>query len=61
MCIRDSREVEGLHRASAWRVVLDHVGEDIRETVVDSMAECLGAWKSYRDEVATACGLHQPV
>lgn len=55
------REVEGLHRASAWRVVLDHVGEDIRETVVDSMAECLGAWKSYRDEVATACGLHQPV
>lgn len=54
------RQVEGSHRASAWRVVADHVEPVIRPRVVDAMRACLDAWKSYRDEVATACGLTQP-
>ncbi len=51
------RKVEGSHRQAAWKVILDCVGEDARPTVIAAMREALGAWKSYRDAVAQACGL----
>jgi pyrroloquinoline-quinone synthase len=51
------RRVEGSHRAAAWRVLLDHVGEPARPRVVAAMEEALTAWRRYRDEVVTACGL----
>ena len=51
------RQVEGSHRAAAWRIVIDHVGLDARMRVLDGMYECLEAWLRYRDDVAAACGL----
>ena len=53
------RSVEGEHRDAAWRVLLDHVGEAARPAVVDAMRATLGAWRSYRDGVAAACGLRR--
>lgn len=54
------RQVEGDHRTSAWRCVLDHVAPDRRGAVVEGMWAALSAWKSYRDGVAQACGLTNP-
>jgi pyrroloquinoline-quinone synthase len=51
------RQVEGSHRAAAWRVVLDHISPEARERVVGAMGRCVEAWKLYRDDVAAACGL----
>jgi pyrroloquinoline-quinone synthase len=51
------RQVEGSHRASAWRIILDHVSADAHQPVLDSMAAVRDAWSAYRDEVAGACGL----
>lgn len=51
------RQVEGSHRAAAWRIISGHVPPKERARVVDVMRETLGAWLSYRDEVAAACGL----
>ena len=51
------RGVEGDHRISAWRCVLDHVTPEKREEVVLRTQEALNLWKLYRDDVATACGL----
>ena len=34
---RAHRQVEGEHRAAAWRVVLDHVAEARREGVIAAM------------------------
>lgn len=54
------RQIEGDHRAAAWRVMLDHVPEARRSHIVDVMKRSLQTWKAYRDEVALACGLTQP-
>lgn len=54
------REVEGSHRAAAWRMVLDHVAEARREPVVEAMQRTLKTWLGYRDDVAEACGLQRP-
>lgn len=54
------RQVEGEHRASAWRMILDHVAEDVRPRVVAAMAQAQEAWQRYRDDVAHACGLSRP-
>jgi len=54
------RQVEGAHRASAWRVVLEHVAPAARPFVVEAMNQTLNAWLSYRDEVAFACGCTPP-
>lgn len=54
---RVHREVEGDHRAAAWRMVLDHVAPVRRPVVVEAMARTLQAWLSYRDGVAAACGV----
>lgn len=51
------REVEGEHRASAWHIILDHVGADARPGVVAGMERALADWLRYRDAVAAACGL----
>lgn len=51
------RAVEGDHRKSAWRVILDFVEPNERGRVVDSMREMGRAWQAYRDEVAAACGI----
>jgi pyrroloquinoline-quinone synthase len=53
------RQVEGEHRQSAWHVILDHVAEPARPRVIHWMQDVLGAWLSYRDEVAEACGLER--
>jgi pyrroloquinoline quinone (PQQ) biosynthesis protein C len=54
------RAVEGEHRRSAWRSLLDHVGEAARLPVIEAMQTALAAWKRYRDDVARACGLERP-
>lgn len=51
------RSVEGEHRASAWRNVLEFVAPAKRESVVVAMEEALTRWQAYRDDVATACGV----
>jgi pyrroloquinoline-quinone synthase len=51
------RQVEGDHRASAWSVVLDHVGAPSRPSVVAALEEAVVLWRAYRDDVAHACGL----
>ena len=51
------RDVEGGHRASAWRIMLDHVPEQRRRPVVAAMEETLAAWLVYRDHAAEICGL----
>ena len=54
------REVEGDHRASAWTMVLDHVGARARDPVVAGMERALHDWLGYRDAVAEACGAERP-
>jgi len=51
------RQVEGNHRASAWKAVLNHVAPERRQVVVSAMEETLECWLSYRDDVAAACGI----
>jgi hypothetical protein len=51
------RRVEGSHRAAAWRMILDHVPSAEYTSVIAAMERTLEAWRTYRDAVATACGL----
>jgi hypothetical protein len=51
------RQVEGDHRAAAWRILLDHVPARARTGVVATMREALVRWRDYRDDVALGCGL----
>lgn len=52
------RKVEGSHRASAWRCILDYVTDaDAQQRVLATMEEALLRWSTYRDAVAEACGL----
>lgn len=54
------RQVEGSHRASAWRILLDHVDAGARAEVVAAMQAQRAAWHAYRDDVAAACGVARP-
>lgn len=54
------RQVEGSHRAAAWRIIIRHVPPARRSSVLLAMQAALSAWSSYRDEVAAACGLVRP-
>lgn len=55
---RAHRSVEGGHRRSAWKNLLDHVTSPARqEAVVDAMRGALEHWLRYRDDVAAACGI----
>jgi len=61
-CLRLSkahREVEGEHRAAAWRIVLDRVPASRRTAVLVAMNEAVRFWLAYRDAVARACGLRR--
>lgn len=51
------RKVEGDHRASAWRMILDHIPAAMRPRVLHHMEDALQGWLAYRDDVASACGL----
>ncbi|MEO8904898.1 MAG: iron-containing redox enzyme family protein [Polyangiaceae bacterium] len=51
------RAVEGDHRKTAWRVMLDHVAPPKRFAVIEAMERALTLWLGYRDGVAEACGL----
>jgi pyrroloquinoline-quinone synthase len=51
------RQVEGSHRAAAWRILLDHVPATEHAGVVAAMERTLAAWLAYRDAVAAACGV----
>jgi hypothetical protein len=51
------RSVEGDHRDSAWRCVLDFTPTAERPAVVAAMQRALALWLAYRDEVSAACGL----
>jgi pyrroloquinoline-quinone synthase len=53
------RNVEGSHRAAAWRILLDHVAPSDHAGVVAAMEATLAAWLAYRDEVALHCGLQR--
>ena len=54
------RQVEGSHRAAAWRIIIRHVPAARHSPVILAMQAALSAWCSYRDEVAAECGLIQP-
>ncbi len=54
---RAHRMVEGDHRSSAWRCVLDFVEPSEQPAVVEGMEEAVARWLSYREAVAEACGL----
>ncbi len=53
------RQVEGSHRAAAWRVMLNHVEPSARPRVVAAMEDVLAAWLRYRDDVAAAVGVER--
>ncbi len=46
--------VEGGHRSDAWKMVLEHVGDEgpVAEDVVATCVRALAAWHRYRDGVA---------
>ena len=51
------RSVEGQHRASAWRVLLEHTPVSEYPAVLAAMDKALELWLAYRDGVAAACEL----
>lgn len=51
------RSVEGSHRTSAWRIILEHVPAAERDGVITAMEAVLASWLAYRDEVAAQCGV----
>ncbi len=54
------RQVEGSHRAAAWRIILDHVAPGDYAGILDAVGQTLDAWLGYRDAVARSCGLSRP-
>jgi pyrroloquinoline quinone (PQQ) biosynthesis protein C len=55
---RAHRNVEGGHRAAAWRSILDYVVVPARQqAVLEAMQGVLRHWLGYRDDVAAACGI----
>ncbi len=51
------RQVEGDHRAAAWRAVLEHTPVNEEGAVVAAMEACLQGWLAYKDSVASAVGI----
>lgn len=56
---RAHRQVEGNHRAAAWRCLLEYGTPAARPAVLQHMEATLEAWLAYRDEVALECGLRR--
>lgn len=51
-------DIEGSHRADAWKMVLENtVGEEDARAVVSLCVEALARWQRYRDGVAERMGL----
>jgi pyrroloquinoline-quinone synthase len=54
-------QVEGGHRADAWRIVSSHVRDaETTERVIATCEEALAAWFAYRDGVAERMDLARP-
>ncbi|MGH8658937.1 MAG: iron-containing redox enzyme family protein [Gammaproteobacteria bacterium] len=56
---RAHQQVEGDHRATAWKTVLDFVSHAKRKSVLTAMRQALACWLRYRNEVAAACGIER--
>jgi pyrroloquinoline-quinone synthase len=54
---RAHAEVEGGHRADAWRMVLAHTPPSLEDAVAYAVDKTLRAWHAYRDGVAERMGL----
>jgi pyrroloquinoline quinone (PQQ) biosynthesis protein C len=58
--VRAHGDVEGGHRADAWKMLLDNVTEpEIEKVVVDTCMDALVRWHRYRDGVAERMGLER--
>lgn len=58
--VRAHGDVEGGHRADAWRILLEHVTDpDTSKIVVDTCMDALARWHRYRDGVAEWMGLER--
>lgn len=56
--VRAHGDVEGGHRADAWRIIVEHAAEDaVAKAVIDTCLEALARWYRYRDSVADRMGL----
>jgi hypothetical protein len=58
---RAHAQVEGGHRADAWRMVMTHApdGGEAARAVADTCERALAAWHAYRDGVAERMGLRR--
>ena len=54
---RAHADVEGAHRADAWRMALGHTPASLERDVVGRCARALELWSAYRDGVAERMGL----
>jgi pyrroloquinoline-quinone synthase len=54
---RAHAEVEGSHRADAWRMVLGHLTADTEGEIVTRCTKALEMWTAYRDGVAERMAL----
>jgi pyrroloquinoline-quinone synthase len=53
-------QVEGGHRADAWRIATAHAGDAaVAERIVATCEEALAGWHAYRDGVAERMGLRR--
>jgi len=56
--VRAHGDIEGSHRADAWKIVLEHTADEATaKLVVDTCMEALARWHRYRDGVAERMGL----
>ncbi len=55
--VRAHGDVEGAHRADAWKMVLEHTPAGLEEVVVAATWRAHGLWSTYRDGVAERMGL----
>lgn len=56
--VRAHGDVEGGHRADAWRMVLEHTKDDaVAQAAVETCMDALARWQRYRDGVAERMGL----
>jgi hypothetical protein len=58
--VRAHGDVEGGHRADAWKILLDNTTDpEVERTVVLTCKEALARWHFYRDGVAERMGLQR--
>ena len=50
-------DVEGAHRADAWKMVLEHTPGPLDDVVVAAARKAHALWSAYRDGVAERMGL----